>query len=115
MASAPDNSQGLYEQDIAYSDGQLFVSDTNGLGYQRRHQRHRRLRRVDLRVRSGECRWPSYGFASGLAAGNAAPSEDWYSFQANAGDMLAVSLSLPGDTTGTYQFANWPHARVRGL
>ena len=26
----PDNNQGLYEQDLAYANGQLIVSDTNG-------------------------------------------------------------------------------------
>ena len=32
IASAPDNSQGAYEQDIAYANGQLIVSDTLGFG-----------------------------------------------------------------------------------
>ena len=54
-----------------------------------------------------------YGFVSGLAGGTGAPSQDWYSFQANAGDSLDISLSLPGDPTGTTsrQLAQCPSSR----
>ena len=71
-ASGTDNTRGLNEQDIAYSGGQLFVSDTNA----------RRTRAAPTSSTSTTPR-PSpylrrmpvavYGFVSGLAGGTGAP------------------------------------------
>ena len=49
-----------------------------------------------------------YGFVSGLAAGTGAPSQDWYSFQANAGDSLTHQPEPAGRSDGTYQSPNLP-------
>jgi len=112
LASAPDNSGGLYEQDIAYSGGQLFVSDANFPAYQGGTNV---IDVYDASTFAFERRMPVavYGFVSGLAGGTGAPSQDWYGFQANAGDSLTISLSLPGDPTGTNQFPDLLNAEFQ--
>ena len=99
VASAQDNYAGLNEQDIAYSGGQLFVSETSGPAFQGGTND---IAVYDAAGFSFLQRLPVavLGFVSGLAGGSAAPSQDWYRFSANAGDSLDISLSLPGDATG---------------
>lgn len=99
LASAPDNSQGFNEQDIAYLNGKLIVSDSNGaygagnnvldeydantLGF---------VQRVN----------PPYTYeASGLAAGSGQQS-DWYQFAVNAGDNLVLTTTTPGGPPGEF-------------
>jgi protocatechuate 3,4-dioxygenase beta subunit/methionine-rich copper-binding protein CopC len=107
IREAPDNNQGSYEQDIAYADGMLIVSEVAGtagpggigaldeydpdtLGY---------LQRVT----------PPYQYnASGLAGdGLGGVSSDWYRFNVNAGDNLVLTTTTPGGTSANgEQFAN---------
>ena len=106
IKQGPDHSQGLYEQDIAYANGQLIVSDTSGgdgagnnfldeydpntLGF---------LQRIA----------PPYTYAaSGLAGdGLGGVSTDWYQFNVNAGDNLVITTTTPGGSTASgLQFIN---------
>ncbi len=105
LKQGPDNNQYSYEQDIAYSNGELIVSEVAGtiagagaldeynpdtLGF---------LQRV----------FPPYQYsASGLAGdGLGGQSTDWYQFNVNAGDNLVISTTTPGGTSASgYQFTN---------
>jgi len=104
IQEALDNNQGSYEQDMAYANGMLIVSevggaaglgaldeyDPNTLGF---------LQRVT----------PPYHYdASGLAGdGIGGQSPDWYQFNVNAGDNLVITTTTPGATTASgLQFAN---------
>jgi methionine-rich copper-binding protein CopC len=106
LKQGPDHSQGFYQQDIAYANGELIVSDTNGfygagnnfldeydpnnLGF---------LQRVA----------PPYTFAaSGLAGdGVGGQGTDWYQFNVNAGDNLVLTTTTPGGSTASgTQFIN---------
>ena len=104
IKEGPDNNQGSYEQDIAYANGDLIVSEVSGaagvgaldeynpdtLGF---------LQRV----------FPPYQYsASGLAGdgiGGTAP--DWYQFNVNAGDNLVITTTTPGGSSANgQQFLN---------
>jgi methionine-rich copper-binding protein CopC len=106
LKQGSDNAQGLYQQDIAYANGELIVSDTNGgdgagnnfldeydpntFGF---------LQRIA----------PPYTFAaSGLAGdGLGGQGTDYYQFNVNAGDNLVITTTTPGGTSGNgLQFIN---------
>ena len=113
VASATDNSGGLYEQDIAYSGGQLFVSDVNLPDFEGGTNvidvydagTFAYLRTMPVAM---------YGFASGLAGGTGAPSQDWYWFQANAGRFAEHQ---PESAWRQYRLpvAEFPERRSRGV
>jgi protocatechuate 3,4-dioxygenase beta subunit/glutamine cyclotransferase len=105
--TAPDNAQGLNEQDMAYANGMLIVSDTNGLassgGTNVLDEYDPNTLAFIQRVAV-----PVQGFASGLGGdGLGGPQTDWYSFNVNAGDSLVLTTTTPGATTASgLQFPN---------
>ena len=108
LASGPDNSQGLNEQDLAYDgiDNLLIVSDANGSDGAGNNfldeynaSTFAFVQRVD----------PPYTYAaSGLAGdGLGGSNVDWYSFNVNAGDNLVLTTTTPGGAAGSgLQFSN---------
>ncbi len=104
-----DNNQGLYEQDLAYANGLLIVSDTNGLAGAGNNY----LDEYDPSTFAFVQRVapPYVGAASGLAGdGGAGQSGDWYQFNVNAGDNLVITTTTPGDNSGNGdQFFNDLH------
>ncbi len=98
IESAPDDNQGLNEQDLGYLNNELYVSDTNGLG------NSGGTNQIDVYnadtltlVRSMPVN--VQGFISGLAAdglGSAANDTDYYQFTANKGNKLVINLAAPG-------------------
>ncbi len=101
--SAPDNSQGAYEQDLAYANGQLIVSDTYGFGAGENF-----LDSYDPNTLAFIQRLPvnTEGYVAGLGGdglGGAAPA-DWYSVNVQAGQSLYLQSSTPSDQGG--QFPN---------
>jgi hypothetical protein len=105
IQEAPDNSQGAYEQDIAYANGVLVVSDTTGVG-----TGHNFLDEYNPDTLAFIQRLtPNYqGAASGLAGdGVGGRGSDWYQFNVNAGDNLVLTTTTPGVTTaGGLQLPN---------
>ncbi len=106
VATAPDNNQGLNEQDMAYQNGQLFVSDTNGLGSSGGTNV---IDVYDATTFAFLRRMPvaTQGFVSGLAGDGlgVAPSPvSYYSVNANAGDNLHFATSTPAG--GPNEFVN---------
>ena len=105
VASAPDNAQGAYEQDLAYAGGLLIVSDTysNSLG-------SNYLDEYDPNTLAFVARVPvaTQGFVSGLGGdGLGGVSSDWYQFNVNAGDNLVITTTTPGGPSASgLQFAN---------
>ena len=100
-----DTNSGLYEQDIAYSNGQLIVSETNGFG-----AGHNLLAYYDTNTLSylGSLPYQGSGLASGLGGdGLGGLSQDWFQFNVNAGDNLVITTTTPGGTTASgLQFTN---------
>ena len=103
--SAPDNAQGLNEQDMAFANGLLIVSDTNGLAYEGGTNV---LDEYDPNTLAFVARVPVpvYGFVSGLAGDGlgGAPPDDYYSIDVQAGQALYLQTSTPSDQGG--QFPN---------
>ncbi len=100
---APDNNAVGYEQDMAYADGLLIVSETDGPGANALAEYDPGTFGYVTTV------YPPYaGDASGLAGdGLSGGTGDWFSFNVNAGDNLAITTTTPGDTSGDGgQFAN---------
>ena len=105
--SGPDNAQGLNEQDLAYSNGLLIVSDSNGLASSGgtnvldEYDPHTLafVERVPVKVQ---------GFASGLGGdGLGGNNADWYQFNVSAGDNLVITTTTPGGASGSgQQFEN---------
>jgi methionine-rich copper-binding protein CopC len=105
LKQAADNAQGYFEQDLAYANGDLIVSVTNGsygagnnfldeynpdtLGF---------LQRVA----------PPYTYAAaGLAGDGVTGGSDWFQFNVNAGDNLVLTTTTPGGGPGSgKQFMN---------
>ncbi len=108
LNEAPDNDQGMYEQDMAYADGLLIVSETIGTG-----AGNNLLAEYDPTTLAfvQSVAPPYVGSASGLAGdGLSGGSGDWYQFNVNAGDNLVITTTTPGDTSGDGgQFANDLH------
>ncbi len=107
LNSALDNDQGLNEQDIAYVNNELFVSDTDGLESEGGTNV---LDVYSAATLAFERSMPVAvtGFVSGLAGdGLGGQDTDWYSFQANAGDGLVIQTTTPGATSASgLQFPN---------
>ncbi len=101
IASAPDNSQGAYEQDIAYANGQLIVSDTLGFGAGENF-----LDYYDPNTLAFIQRLPvnTEGYVSGLGGDGlgGAPPDDWYSVNVQAGNSLYLQSSTPSDQGGEF-------------
>ena len=107
IEEASDNNQGSSErEDIAYADGELIVSDTNGsygAGNNFLDEYDPNTLAFLQRVA------PPYTYAaSGLAGdGIGGVSPDWYQFNVNAGDKLVITTTTPGATTASgLQFSN---------
>ena len=106
--SAPDNAQGLNEQDMAYANGLLIVSDTNGLAYEggtnvldEYDPEHARLRSAGAGrpYTASSPAWPATVWAASTATGT--------QFNVNAGDNLVITTTTPGDRSGNgCQFSN---------
>ena len=105
--SGPDNAQGLNEQDMAYANGLLIVSDTNGLAYQGGTNV---LDEYDPNTLAFVQRVPVpvYGFVSGLGGdGLGGSNDDWYQFSVSPGDNLAITTTTPGAPSASgLQFPN---------
>ncbi len=99
LGEAPDNNQGLYEQDMAYADGLLIVSETNGgVGAGNNFLDEYDPNTGDFVQRVAP---PYAGAASGLAGdGVSGGAGDWYQFNVNAGDNLVLTTTTPGDNSG---------------
>jgi protocatechuate 3,4-dioxygenase beta subunit len=101
--SAPDNSQGFNEQDMAYAGGLLIVSDTVAFGAGNNY-----LDEYDPNTLAFVQRVPvaTQGFVSGLGGDGlgGAPKADWYSIDVQAGQALSLETSTPSDQGG--QFPN---------
>jgi hypothetical protein len=99
-----DNSQGAYQQDLAYTDGMLIVSECcNGVGTGAWDEYNPDTLGFIQRV------FPPYQYnPSGLAGdGLGGQGTDWYQFNVNAGDNLVLTTTTPGGTTASgLQFAN---------
>jgi methionine-rich copper-binding protein CopC len=108
--TAPDNAQGLNEQDMAYAGGMLIVSDTNGLASSGGTNV---LDEYDPNTLAFIQRLPVavQGFVSGLAGdglGSAAASTDYYSFNASAGDSLVINTTTPAGGSGEFENDFYP-------
>ena len=92
---------------MAYANGLLIVSDTNGLAYEGGTNVLDEYDPAHSPSCDG-CRCPVYGFVSGLAGdGLGGSNADWYSFNVNAGDNLVITTTTPGGTSASgLQFAN---------
>jgi methionine-rich copper-binding protein CopC len=105
LASAADNNQGAYEQDLAYAHGQLIVSDTYGFGTGNNF-----LDYYDPSTFAFIQRLPvaTVGLVSGLGGdGIVGQGSDWYQFNVNAGDNLVITTTTPGGTSANgLQFQN---------
>ena len=106
LGEAQDNNQGLLEQDMAYANGLLIVSDTNaapGAGNNFLDEYDPNTGAFVQRVAP-----PYVGFASGLAGDGAqGQTGDWYQFSVNAGDNLQLTTTTPGGTSASgLQFVN---------
>ncbi len=99
--SAPDNSQGAYEQDIAYTNGQLIVSDTIGFGAGNNF-----LDYYDPNTLAFIQRLPvaTEGYVAGLGGDGlgGTPPDDWYSVNVQAGQSLALQSYTPSDQGGEF-------------
>jgi protocatechuate 3,4-dioxygenase beta subunit len=104
LKEGPDNNQGSYEQDIAYANGQLIVSEVGGaVGVGALDEYNPDTLGFLTRV------FPPYQFdASGLAGdGVGGQATDWYQFNVNAGDNLVITTTTPGGNSGNgQQFIN---------
>ena len=106
LAEGNDNNQGLSEQDLAYANGLLIVSDSNGLdgpGNNFLDEYNPSTFAFVQRVA------PPYTYAaSGLAGdGLGGSNADWYSFNVNAGDNLVITTTTPGASSASgLEFAN---------
>ena len=107
IEEASDNNQGSSaRQDIAYADGELIVSETNGsygAGNNFLDEYDPNTLAFLQRVA------PPYTYAaSGLAGdGIGGVSPDWYQFNVNAGNKLVITTTTPGATTASgLQFSN---------
>jgi methionine-rich copper-binding protein CopC len=88
-----------FEQDIAYANGNLYVSDSLFFG----------SGGSELDVYNPDTfglitRLPvaTQGYVSGLASdGLGGQTKDWYQFNVNAGDNLAITTTTPGGTTAS--------------
>ena len=95
---------GLYDQDLAYANGQLFVSDTNFPGFEGGTNAIYIYNAADFSF-SRSLPVATYGFASGIAAGGSSTtSVDWYTYNVQAGQELDLQTFTPGD--GGLQFSN---------
>ena len=104
LNQAPLSDAG-YEQDLAYANGMLIVSDTAGFGagnnfldyYDPTSLTH--LQRLPVAAQ---------GYVSGLGGdGIGGVSTDWYQFNVNAGDNLVLSTTTPGGSSANgLQFIN---------
>ena len=106
IQSGPDNSQGLYEQDMAYADGMLIVSagDINFGEYGGVNELQEYNPDTLAYIQSVPV--ATLGAISGLGGdglGGAAP-DDWYSVNVEAGQSLYLQTSTPSDGGG--QFVN---------
>ncbi len=97
--SALDNNQGAYEQDIAYANGQLIVSDTVGFGAGSNF-----LDYYDPNTLAFIQRLPvaTLGYVAGLGGDGlgGAPKDDWYTVNVAAGNELYLQTSTPSDQGG---------------
>ena len=105
LASAPDNLS-LYEQDLAYANGLLIVSETNGADGPANNFLAEYDASTFAFVQTVD---PPYTYAAsglagdGLGGGNA----DYYSFNVNTGDDLTITTTTPGAPSGSgLQFPN---------
>ena len=106
LAEGPDNNQGAYEQDLAYANGLLIVSDTDGFpgpGNNFLDEYDPNTGNFIQRVAP-----PYAGDASGLAGdGVGGSAGDWFQFNVNAGDNLVLATTTPGGSSASgLQFIN---------
>ena len=101
VASAPDNNSGLYEQDIAYSGGQLFVSDANLPDFEGGTNVIDVYDAATLRLPADDAGGrrtaspPAWRRATGQ-------SSDWYQFGVTAGETITLSTTTPGGPPGEF-------------
>jgi protocatechuate 3,4-dioxygenase beta subunit/methionine-rich copper-binding protein CopC len=106
IAEAGDHNQGFYEQDIAYANGELIVSEADGsYGAGNNFLDEYNPDTFGFLQRIA----PPYTFAaSGLAGdGVGGQTKDWYQFNVNAGDNLVITTTTPGGSSANgLQFIN---------
>jgi methionine-rich copper-binding protein CopC/protocatechuate 3,4-dioxygenase beta subunit len=92
------NSQSqAYDQDMAYANGNLYVSDALFFG-----SGGGQLDVYDPNTFNLITRLPvaTQGYVAGLAGdGIGGQTRDWYQFNVNAGDNLVITTTTPGGTT----------------
>jgi methionine-rich copper-binding protein CopC/protocatechuate 3,4-dioxygenase beta subunit len=102
IKSGPDTPNAAYEQDIAYVNGELQITQTIGFG-----QTSIVVYDADTLALKRVEPITSSTFLAGITGGPSGGSPDWYQFNVNAGDNLVLTTTTPGgDSASGLQFTN---------